>query len=69
MSFAEESKSFFDELSNIVDAQKAEQEASIDQRDDRPYSSLLTRDEEPVSDYNPLQAEEAEPEVVTRAGG
>ena len=69
MSFADQSKSFFDELSNIISAQKAEREANIDQRTDRPFSSLLTRDEEPVSDYNPLQAEEPEPEVITRAGG
>ena len=69
MSFADESKAFFDEISNILEVQREEREAEIDKRSERPYSSLLTQDEEPVADYNPLQAEEPEPEVITRAGG
>ena len=66
MSFRDETSSFFDELSGIIDAQQTEKEEGMDQQNDRPYSSLLTQDEEPNQEYNPDQVEEPEPEVVTR---
>jgi hypothetical protein len=58
--------SYFDELSSIVDAQKKEKEEGMDMRDDRPFSSMLTADEEPTEDYNPAQVGEPEPEVIVR---
>lgn len=66
-SFADQTGSFFDELGNIVDEQKRQQEAGMEKEDPTPYSSMLTQDEEPTSD-NPMASEEAEPEVVTRSG-
>lgn len=66
MSFSEQTAAFADELSEILDKEQKDREADLDIRNDRPYSSLLTRDEEPSSDYNPQQADEPEPEVVTR---
>jgi hypothetical protein len=67
MSFREQTSSFFDELSAMLDEQQKGREDELDIRTDRPYSSLLTRDEEPASDYSPQQADESEPEVWTRA--
>ncbi len=70
MSFAQETKAFFDELTNIVNEQQKRKEEGIDKQTERPYSSLLTQDEEPINyDQNPYQAEESEHEVITRAGG
>jgi hypothetical protein len=69
MSFAQQTSAFAEELSRILNEKQKDLETELDIRNDRPYSSLLTRDEEPVSDYNPQQADEAEPEVFTRAGG
>lgn len=66
MSFAQQSSAFFDELSKIMDQQQRSRDDSIETRSDRPYSSLLTQDEEPTQNYNPQQLEEPEPEVVTR---
>jgi hypothetical protein len=66
MSFREQTSAFFDELTKILDAEKAEREADMDLRSGRPFSSELTQDEEPTSEYSPAQTEEAEPEVVTR---
>ena len=66
MAFREQLSAFHDELTAIVDDMKKKREADMDQRTERPYQSLLTQDEEPGLDYNPQQAEESEPEVVTR---
>jgi len=69
MSFRDSLSSYFDELSEIVNEQKKQKEESMDIRDDRPYSSMLTQDEEPSGEANPAQIEETEPEVITRSGG
>lgn len=66
MAFAESSEAFFDELSKILESQQAEKEEGLDKRTDRPYSSLLTRDEEPEDERTPDMMDEEEPEVVTR---
>ena len=66
MSFQEQTSAFFDELTRILDNEKADREADIDQRSGRPFSAELTQDEEPTSDYNPQPVEESEPEVITR---
>lgn len=65
MSFSEQSSSFFDELTAIVDNQVKQREAELSESG-RPFSSSLTQDDEPNPDYNPQQAEEQEPEVITR---
>lgn len=65
--FAESTEAFFDELSKIVDGFQADKEEGQDRTNDRPYSSLLTQDEEP-SDYHPAESGEEEPMVVTRNG-
>jgi len=67
MSFKDQTSAFFDEISSMLDEQKKSQEADMDAGNERPYSSQLTQDEEPTTDYNAQQAEEAEPEVYTRA--
>jgi len=67
MSFADSTKSFFDELSGILSEQQAEKEKHMDMTNDRPFSSMLTQDEEPVDDGNPNTLDSDEPEVVTRA--
>ena len=67
-SLAASTSAFYDELSKILSAQKQAKEEDMDLRWDRPYSSLLTQDEEPTQEYNPQQLEEAQPEVVTRGG-
>ena len=69
MAFSEQTSGFFDELSAILDEESKAREADLDIKNDRPYSSLLTRDEEPSAEYNPQQVEEEAPEVVTRATG
>ncbi len=66
-SFADQTGSFFDELGNILEDQKRQQEEGMGKEDPTPYSSMLTQDEEPTSD-NPMASEEAEPEVITRNG-
>jgi hypothetical protein len=66
MSFLEQSSAFFDELSSITDEQQRGRDDAMETRAERPYSSLLTQDEEPTQDYNPQQLEEPEPEVVLR---
>jgi len=70
MSFARQTSAFFDEFTKIIDAQNKERDAHIDKTTERPFTSELTQDEEPINyDQNPYQAEESEPEVFTRAGG
>lgn len=68
MSFSEQTAAFFDELSNIIDEQRKENEGDINPETERPFSSLLTQNEEPM-DRPPQQALEEEPEVITRYSG
>lgn len=67
-SFRDTLGGYFDELSSIVDEQKKQKEDGMDIRDDRPFSSMLTQDEEPTGENSPAQTEEAEPEVFVRGG-
>lgn len=66
MSFADQISSFFDELSKIEERKKGKREEVYGGGNrERPFSSLLTQDEEPAND--PINKyEEVEPEVVTR---
>jgi hypothetical protein len=66
-SFVDSTGSFFDELSKIIEKQQADKEDGSDLRADRPYSSLLTQDEEPIADYSPMQLDWQEPEIITRS--
>ena len=68
MSFTQQTSSFFDELTKILNEQSRRKEEGMDLRSDSPYSSLLTQDEEPLQEYNPQQLEYPEPEVITRSG-
>lgn len=66
MSFKEQTSTFFDELSEIVDEQKRKREEDMNvQKGGRPFSSDLTQDEEPAGQDNPAEAE-VEPSVVVR---
>jgi len=67
-SFADSTGAFFSELSKILEAKQHEKEEGMDLRSDRPYSALLTQDEEPIADYSPMQLDWMEPEVITRSG-
>jgi hypothetical protein len=66
--FTHTTAAFFDELSKILEAQQAKKEEGMDLRSDRPYSALLTQDEEPIADYSPMQLDYQEPEIITRSG-
>lgn len=66
--FADSTSAFFNELSKILESKQHEKEEGMDLRSDRPYSALLTQDEEPMSDYSPMQLDWQEPEVITRGG-
>lgn len=68
MAFSEQMSSFFDELSAIVDQQRRMKADGMDRINDRPYSSMLTQDEEPVQQL-PEAPYEPEPSVVIRTGG
>jgi hypothetical protein len=65
MSFKDQTSSFFDELTKIVDKQKEVREEGMEVGGDRPFSSTLTQDEEPTQAYDQSEAE-VEPDVVTR---
>lgn len=66
MSFGREMTAFFDELGKISDAQeKKREEVFGPENKGRPFSSLLTQDEEPT-DYFPDQAVDQEPQVIVR---
>lgn len=67
MAFREETSAFFDELSNIVDAQMKDRQQGVDMTNESPFSSMLTRDEEPVIPQQEV-LEPFEPEVITRQG-
>lgn len=66
MSFSRQSEAFFDELSSIIDERRKDKESAMDQRNDRPFSSLLTQDEEPTDDGNTSPIDLEEPEIITR---
>ena len=68
MAFTDQTSSFFDELSEILDQKKRVRDEGINIREDRPFSALLTQDEEPDGDGNPASLELEEPEVVIRGG-
>lgn len=65
--FADSTGAFFSELSKIIEKQQAVKEEGMDLRSDRPFSSVLTQDDEPSTDLSPLQLDWQEPEVVTRS--
>ena len=65
-SFADATAAFFAELSDILTAQQQDKEEGMELKGDRPYSSLLTQDEEPMADYSPMQTAWQEPEIITR---
>lgn len=64
--FNEMTASFFDELSAALAEKLKDRDEEVQRRPDRPYSNLLTQDEEPMEDHNPQQMEEQEPEIITR---
>lgn len=66
MSFAQQTASFFDELSQIMESNKKDQEEEMERQNEHPFSNQLTQDEEPTQ-YNPAPAE-GEAEVITRGG-
>jgi len=68
MAFADQTSSFFSELSDILDQKKKVRDEGINIREDRPFSALLTQDEEPDGEGNPASTELEEPEVVIRGG-
>ena len=68
-SFREQTSSFFDELTNIIDAKKKAREKDMQHSGQSPFSNQLTQDEEPSAEtYNPHPIEETEPEVIMRGG-
>lgn len=69
MSFARQTAAFFKELGAIIEEQRKEKERGMEPDTERPFSSMLTQDEEPGEEYNPPGVEEPEPEVITRFGG
>jgi hypothetical protein len=64
--FGTQTSAFFDELGNILTEYQRDKEQGMDQKNDRPFSSLLTQDEEPIGDGTPASLVMEEPEVVTR---
>jgi len=64
--FGEQTAAFFDELSDILRERQKEKEDGLDKKTDRPFSALLTQDEEPIGDMNPTSIGFEEPEVITR---
>jgi hypothetical protein len=69
MSFSEQTSAFFDELENIINEQKKSNQGEVNPQTERPYSSLLTQDEEPTDQQQQPPAQETEPEVITRYSG
>lgn len=71
-SFGDKTVAFFDELSKIRDADRIDAEGPQGQEyhdNDRPFSNLLTQDDEP-SDYNPHPAQPIdEPEIILGGNG
>ena len=66
MSFADQSTAFMDELGKIFD-EKTKSRENIFGKDNkqRPYSNLLTQDEE-SGRYHPYALEQDQPEILTR---
>ena len=71
MAFKDETSSFFDELTKIVDEQqkaKDEGRTQVNDSGDAPaFSSMLLQDEEPGTPAESV-VEEVEPEIITRQG-
>jgi hypothetical protein len=67
MAFREETAAFFDELTNIVDEQMKDRQQGMEASNESPFSSMLTRDEEPIIPQQEV-LEPFEPEVITRQG-
>jgi hypothetical protein len=67
MSFKDQTLSFFDELTAMLDEQQKGREEQMDAQNtgQGPYSNLLTQDETPTE--TPPPEEQPEPEVITRA--
>ena len=68
MSFRQQTSSFFDEMTKILNEKKLvrEEDMAEGNQQGRPFSSQLTQDEEPTDHYNPAPVEEQEPDVVMR---
>jgi hypothetical protein len=65
-SFGAQSTAFFDELGKILDERsKSRQNVFGKDNKQRPYSNLLTQDEE-SGRYHPYAIEQDQPEVITR---
>lgn len=67
MAFKDETSAFFDELSKIIDMQTAGREQGALQGEDRPFSSMLTQDEEPVTPQEEV-LHNTDPEMISRYG-
>lgn len=67
MSFRRQTSAFFDELTNIVNEQIKMKSEGENAESETPFSSMLTQDEEPVTEQAGV-LEEPEPEVITRQG-
>lgn len=71
MAFKDETSSFFDELTNIIDEQqqtKDDGRSQVNDNGDAPaFSSMLLQDEEPGTPAESV-VEEVEPEIITRQG-
>jgi hypothetical protein len=61
-------KAFFDEMRAIERAKDIKVEKDRAKRNERPWSSMLTQEEEPT-DYHPQNPAEEEPEVLVRGQG
>jgi hypothetical protein len=68
LSFSDLTAAFFDEIDKVEMDKQLMRENGYDLRTDRPYSSMLTQDEEPLNDYSPNQVDFQEFEVITRSG-
>ena len=66
--FTQASVSFFEGGSSKKDEERKDREKDLDTHYDRPFSSLLTQDEEPTEEPNPNTFDLDEPEVVVRSG-
>lgn len=66
MSFQDQTATFFDELTNIVNEQMKEKHQGEAGEAESPFSSMLTQDEEPTNDQEGVV--EPDPEVIVRPG-
>ena len=63
-----QTKAFFDEMRSIQRAKDMAVEKERSKRNERPWSTMLTQEEEPT-DYHPQNPAEEEPEVLVRGQG